>query len=87
MGALEQAIQGARSESLVANAGIVAARLEPQVAAEHFGLLMDEAPTTEPPGGRGDQGAQHRQRHRTAAPGATATTPRCPMPSRNRSAV
>ena len=45
VGALEEAIQGERSEALLANLGIVAAGLEPEVAASHLGMLMDEAPT------------------------------------------
>jgi tetratricopeptide (TPR) repeat protein len=44
--ALEKAIEGAHSEALLANIGIVAAGLEPEVAARHLGVLIDEAPTT-----------------------------------------
>lgn len=42
---LEEAIEGAYSESLLANIGIVAAGLAPEVAARHLGVLMVEAPT------------------------------------------
>jgi hypothetical protein len=45
LGALEEAIGGERSEALLANLGIVAAGLEPEIAAQHLGMLMDEAPT------------------------------------------
>jgi hypothetical protein len=44
--ALEEAIEGAYSEALLANIGIVAAGLRPDVAARYLGKLMDEAPTT-----------------------------------------
>ena len=47
IGALEEAVSGARSEALLANIGIVAAGLEPEVAAQHLGMLMDEAPTVD----------------------------------------
>lgn len=47
IGALEEAVGGERSESLLANLGIVAARLDPELAARHLGMLMDEAPTVE----------------------------------------
>lgn len=42
---LEEAIEGAYSESLLANIGIVAAGLQPEVAARHLGRLIAEAPT------------------------------------------
>jgi hypothetical protein len=42
---LEEAIEGAYSESLLANIGIVAAGLRPEVAARHLGVLIAEAPT------------------------------------------
>lgn len=45
MRALESAIEGAYSESLLANIGIVAAGLAPEVAAVHLARLMAEAPT------------------------------------------
>jgi hypothetical protein len=45
--ALEEAIQGAYSESLLANIGLVAAGLRPEVAARHLGVLIAEAPTTQ----------------------------------------
>lgn len=44
--ALEEAIEGAYSEALLTNIGIVAAGLRPEVAAAHLGRLVDEAPTT-----------------------------------------
>jgi tetratricopeptide (TPR) repeat protein len=44
--ALEEAIEGAHSEALLANIGIVAEGLAPEVAARHLGVLIDEAPTT-----------------------------------------
>ena len=44
--ALEEAIEGAYSESLLANVGVVAAGLRPEVAARHLGVLIAEAPTT-----------------------------------------
>jgi hypothetical protein len=43
--ALEQALDGAYSEGLLANMGIVAANLDPETAARYLGRLMDEAPT------------------------------------------
>jgi hypothetical protein len=45
IGALEEAIQGVHSEALLANIGIVAVGLDPEVAGRHLGMLMDEAPT------------------------------------------
>jgi hypothetical protein len=47
LGALEEALQGVRSEALLANAGVVAAGLDPEIAATHLGVLIDEAPTIE----------------------------------------
>ena len=44
--ALEEAIEGDYSDSLLANIGIVAAGLRPEVAARHLGVLIAEAPTT-----------------------------------------
>lgn len=44
--ALEEAIQGAYSEALLANIGVVAVGFEPETAARHLGVLMREAPTT-----------------------------------------
>jgi hypothetical protein len=43
--ALQEAIEGAHSEALLANIGIVAAGLEPEIAAMHLGRLIDESPT------------------------------------------
>lgn len=42
--ALEEAIEGAYSAALLANIGVVAAGLKPEVAARHLGKLMVEAP-------------------------------------------
>jgi tetratricopeptide (TPR) repeat protein len=47
IGALEEAVAGEHSEALLANIGIVAAGLEPELAAQHLGMLMEEAPTVE----------------------------------------
>jgi hypothetical protein len=44
--ALEEAIDGAYSDALLANIGVVAANLAPEVAARYLGKLMLEAPTT-----------------------------------------
>jgi hypothetical protein len=44
--ALEDAIDGAYSVALLANIGVVAARLQPELAAGYLGRLMREAPTT-----------------------------------------
>lgn len=44
--ALEEAIDGAYSDALLANIGIVAATLRPDLAAHYLGRLMGEAPTT-----------------------------------------
>lgn len=44
--ALEEAIEGAYSEGLLANIGIVAAGLRPEVAGRYLGRLIAEAPTT-----------------------------------------
>jgi tetratricopeptide (TPR) repeat protein len=43
--ALETAIEGAHSEALLANIGVVAAGLQPETAARYLGMLMREAPT------------------------------------------
>ena len=43
---LEQALEGDYSEGLLANIGIAATNLAPEVAARHLGTLIDEAPTT-----------------------------------------
>lgn len=43
--ALEKAIDGAYSESLLANIGVVAAGLRPELAATYLGKLANEAPT------------------------------------------
>jgi hypothetical protein len=43
--ALEEAIEGAYSDALLANIGIVAAGLQPEAAARHLGVLIAEAPT------------------------------------------
>ena len=43
--ALEEAIEGTHSEALLANVGVVAAGLKPEIAARYLGMLMREAPT------------------------------------------
>jgi tetratricopeptide (TPR) repeat protein len=43
--ALEKAIEGAHSEALLANIGVVAVGLDPETAARHLGALINEAPT------------------------------------------
>jgi hypothetical protein len=43
--ALQQALEGQYTEALQANIGVVAATLEPRVAAAHLGRLAQEAPT------------------------------------------
>jgi hypothetical protein len=45
MRALSEALEGAYSESLLANASLVAQGLAPEVAARHLGVLIKEAPT------------------------------------------
>lgn len=45
--ALEKALEDAYSESLLANIGVVAADLQPELAAKYLGKLASEAPTVE----------------------------------------
>jgi tetratricopeptide (TPR) repeat protein len=44
---LEKALEGAYSESLLANIGVVAAGLQPELAAKYLGELASEAPTVD----------------------------------------
>lgn len=47
MAALNKALEGAYTDALLVNAGVVAAELDPTAAVEHFSRLAAEAPTTQ----------------------------------------